>query len=399
MDGAAPARRFPSVRAGLTAPGNPISEGTEVRLSSFIRDNVDGIVDEWETFARSLDPEGTMGITELRDHAKEMLLVIAHDLDTAQSEREGSKKARGESDATGVTHETPAQAHGTGRAGSGYDVAEMVSEYRALRASVIRLWTKAEGRLEGGDIEDLVRFSEAIDQALAESTDRFMRELDRTRDIFLGVLGHDLRTPLGAMITAAQFILEVEELSAALKMARIVVSSGTRMDHMVDDLLDFTRGRFGTIPVVPTAVDLGEVLRASVEEFESARPGVKVELQMEGDLQGEWDGPRLSQVWSNLLGNAADHGVQGTPIRVAATSVGDEVVCSVHNVGPRISKDRLRNIFKPLVTDSSGARGADHLGLGLFIVEQIVKSHRGRIHVESDAERGTTFLVHLPRRT
>ena len=163
-----------------------------MRLSTFIKKNTEPIVVEWETFARSLVPVGSMDVTELRDHAKQMLLVIAEDLETPQTERERASKAKGEADADHTTPRTPAEAHGTERAGSGFDVGQMVSEYRALRASVIRLWTKAKGSLEGEDVGDLIRFSEAIDQALAESTSRFMKELDRTREIFLGALGHDL---------------------------------------------------------------------------------------------------------------------------------------------------------------------------------------------------------------
>ncbi|MSR36310.1 MAG: HAMP domain-containing histidine kinase [Gemmatimonadetes bacterium] len=111
------------------------------------------------------------------------------------------------------------QAHGSDRADSGFTVEAMVSEYRALRASVIRLWTEENRQLDASDVDDLVRFSESIDQSLAESTSRFTDEIDHTKETFLGILGHDLRTPLGAMITSGQFILEVDDLATAHKMA------------------------------------------------------------------------------------------------------------------------------------------------------------------------------------
>jgi signal transduction histidine kinase len=373
-------------------------------LSQFIRAHMESIVAEWETFARSVVPaDSPMNIAELRDHAKQMLLVIADDLETPQTASEGSRKSKGHSDADeatseGSTVDTPAQSHGTGRAESGFDISEMVSEYRALRASVIRLWTQEKGQLSHDDVDDLVRFSEAIDQALAESTSRFTSELDRTREIFLGVLGHDLRTPLGAIVTSAQFTLEAGNLPTALKMAGVIVSSGRRMTHMVDDLLDFTRGRLGAaIPVERAPLDLSEVLLASVEEIKASRPDTVVSLDIDGDLRGEWDGPRLSQVWSNLLGNAVDHGSAAGSITVTARGGAEEVVCSVHNHGVPIPAAELRHIFNPLVTSAGGTRDAEHLGLGLYIAEQIVKGHGGWIDVQSSAASGTTFTVHLPR--
>jgi signal transduction histidine kinase len=374
-----------------------------MKLSHFIRTHMERIVAEWETFARSLCPPGsTMNIAELRDHAKQMLLVIADDLETPQTKREGSQKAKGQTDAEGAIaegspRETPAQSHGTGRAESGFDISEMVSEYRALRASVIRLWTEEQGQLSPEDVADLVRFSEAIDQALAESTSRFTTELDRTREIFLGILGHDLKTPLGAIVTSAQFTLEAGDLSTALKMAGVIVSSGLRMTQMVDDLLDFTRGRLGAvIPVEPTPLDLRKVLLASVEEVKASRPDTVVNLDLDGDLRGVWDGPRLSQLWSNLLGNAVDHGSATGSITVTANGAADEVVCSIHNQGVPIPEAELRHIFNPMVTFGAD-RAGDHLGLGLYIAEQIVKAHGGSIEVESTPEGGTTFTVHLPR--
>jgi signal transduction histidine kinase len=375
-----------------------------MQLSRFIRVNIEPIVAEWEAFARSMaPPNSTMDIAELRDHAKQMLLVIANDLETPQTNSEGKAKAKGHSDAEestpeGSPHETPAQAHGTGRAESGFDVAQMVSEYRALRASVVRLWTQECGALNAEDVKDLVRFSEAIDQALAESTGRFTSELERTREIFLGVLGHDLRTPLSAIVTSALFTIEVADLPTATKMAAVIVSSGNRMTQMVDDLLDFTRGRLGArIPVAAAPLDLKAILWASVEEMKAARPETAIYVDIKGDLRGEWDGARLSQVWSNLLGNAVDHGAAATPITLTARGEATEVVCSVHNQGRAIPEAELQHIFDPMSSNPPELRRGDHLGLGLYIAGQIVKGHGGWIDVDSNPIAGTTFTVHLPR--
>jgi signal transduction histidine kinase len=371
-----------------------------MRLSQFILTHTEEILSEWEAFARSIVPSG-MDIVGLRDHAREMLEVIARDLETPQTPRQESDKSKGRSDADPdpSTPDTPAQAHGSGRAESGFTFEQMVSEYRAMRASVIRLWTVETGELKGSDIEDLIRFSEAIDQALAESTSRFTADLDYTKETFLGILGHDLRTPLGAIVTSAQFMLEVADLKppADTLMPRIV-SSGMRMSRMVDDLLDFVRGRLdGSIPIVRRDVDLRGVLEEAIGEIRGSRPDATVFFETSGDLRGEWDSARLSQVLSNLLSNAVSHGSADTPITVRARGEADEVVLSVHNRGRPIRKDQLPLLFDPMKRKSAAARDSDHLGLGLYITERVVSGHGGRIEVESNDERGTTFVVRLPR--
>src|SRR5688500_15183846 len=131
------------------------------RLSTFIRDNTEQILSEWETFARALPMGNSMDIAALRDHAKEMLGVIARDLEMPQTEREQADKARGESDADERQAPTAAQEHGSGRAESGFTVAQMVSEFRALRASVMRLWSKQQREVAVTDLEDATRFNEA----------------------------------------------------------------------------------------------------------------------------------------------------------------------------------------------------------------------------------------------
>jgi signal transduction histidine kinase len=371
-----------------------------VRLSEFIRYNSEKIISEWEAFARSLDPDGTMDVEALRDHAQGMLTEIARDLETPQTEREGKDKSKGQSDSDETGPDTPAQEHGSGRAESGFTFEQMVSEYRAMRASVIRLWSEATGELKKADIEDLIRFSEAIDQALAESTSRFVEDLDYTKEIFLGILGHDLRTPLGAMITSAQFMLELDDLNPTQhKLTTAIQSSGVRMTRMVDDLLEFTRGRLGvSIPVERGELDLEKVLRDAIEEINASRSDNPVILKTSGDLHGEWDGARLSQVLSNLLSNAVGHGSAGTPVTVTAQGDADQVAFSVHNQGRPIPQQDIKQIFNPLRRSPSASRDSEHLGLGLYIVERIVAGHGGTIGVESSEVLGTKFTVRLPKR-
>lgn len=372
-----------------------------MRLSEFILTETEQILVEFEAFARTIASGDSMDIAALRDHAKAMLMYIANDIETPQNSAESTDKSRGLSDApfSADLLGTAAQAHGSGRAESGFSVGEMVSEYRAMRASVIRLWTEHEGALDKNDVADLMRFNESIDQALAESMVRFTGSIERTRETFLAMLGHDLRSPLGAIITSAQFLQEVGELNpkAAMLVSRIV-SSGVRMNHMVDDLLDFTRSQLGSaIPIVRKRVDLNAVITDAVDEVLASRPDTSVNVELTGDLTGDFDAGRVSQVLSNLLTNARTHGASGTPITVAASGTGSEIVISVHNNGPPIPRAHFDHIFDPLSTFESLSRDAGHLGLGLYIAKRIVVGHGGRIVVASSKAEGTTFTVYLPR--
>lgn len=373
-----------------------------MRLADFILANREPILAEWEEFARTCLPasEG-MNIAELRDHANDMLTVIAADLSAPQGGWAQSEKSKGRAPA--VTGRTAATRHGADRAESGFSTGQMVSEYRALRASVIRLWAEAEGAAGPDDLEDLTRFNEAIDQALAESIVRYTTDLDNSKEMFLAMLGHDLRTPIGAVMTSAQFILEtdtaLEEPSRGL-MSRIA-SSAKRMNHMVGTLLDFTRSRLGGgIPIERAPMNMGQTALDVTGEVLAAHPDRSIEVDARGDLDGEWDCERVSQVLTNLIANALEHGSADTPVRVEVRGNDADVIVSVHNRGPAIPRDRLARLFDPMKTargagSSGGTSGG--LGLGLYIAERIVNAHRGAITVKSDEDE-TVFTVKLPRR-
>jgi signal transduction histidine kinase len=372
------------------------------RLSRFIRDNAELILAEWETFARSLPGGGAMDVAALRDHAKEMLLAIAADLERPQSDRVQDEKARGERDALEVREATAAQEHGTGRAGSGFTVGQMVAEFRALRASVTRLWLAEaqDGALT--DLTDLIRFNEAIDQAIAESVSRFSQSLARTQERFLAILSHDLRTPLGAIITSTRFMLDaggLEEPNRTL-VAR-ASSSARRMNQMVLDLVEFTRTRLDdAIPVVRAEVDGRRLVHDVVLEIAASYPDSVVQVETAGNLSGAWDADRLTQALTNLVGNAVQHGASAKPVRVSARGLADIVMLSVHNEGSPIPPEQQAAIFRDgeRITGRAAATDRRHQGLGLFIVERIVAAHGGAVSVRSSLEEGTTFTIRLPRR-
>ena len=371
-------------------------------LSRFIRDNAEPILAEWETFARSLPGGEAMNVAALRDHAKEMLSAIAADLERPQSDRAQDEKARGERDAGDARDTTPAQEHGTGRAGSGFTVGQMVAEFRALRASVTRLWLDERAELAHTDLTDLVRFNEAIDQAIAESVSRFSQAVAETQERFLAILSHDLRTPLGAIITSTRFMLDaggLEEPNRTL-VAR-ASSSARRMNQMVLDLVEFTRTRLDdAIPVVRAEVNARRLVHDVVQEIAASYPDSVVQVETGGDLSGAWDADRLTQALTNLVGNAVQHGAPGKPIRVSARGLVDEVTLSVHNEGPPIPAEQQAVIFQEGQRVGARPAAADrrHQGLGLYIVARIVAAHGGAVSVRSTAAEGTTFTIRLPRK-
>ena len=365
-------------------------------IATFIRENNEPILQEWENFARGLPIAAEMDVAALRDHAKKMLSVIARDLETPQTARQADEKAKGAAVGDERQATTAASEHGADRAESGFTVEQMVAEFRALRASVVRLWTDAHGQAGRAELDELIRFNEAIDQAIAESLTRHTSELGHTKERFLAILGHDLRTPLGAILMSAQFMADTgKRPESELKLVQTIERSARRMNEMVSDLLDFARTRFGdTIPVETDEMDVGRMLRDVISEVTASHPDSKPQLETLGSLRGEWDCERLTQAMTNLISNAVDHGADKGPIKVAARGSDREVVITVQNEGPPIPPERLSRIFQAGNRDEPDRR---HLGLGLYIVDRIVAAHGGTIDVESSADRGTAFTLRLPK--
>ena len=367
------------------------------RLSQFIRDHREEVLAAWETFARERSST-TMDVAALRDHAGAMLDVIVGDLDRPQTEEQRSEKALGELDVANDKINAASQ-HGVGRAASGFSVQSMLAEFRALRASVISLWRQQERQAGPDELEDIVRFNEAIDQAIAESMARYTHEVETARGRFFAVLGHDLRTPLGVIQTSSQFLLETAALTAA---QRTVIAgmerSGRRMTELVKDLLDLALTRLGTgIPIERASMDIGDLLRDVVAEVTASRPESRIEIQTKGPLRGAWDRARLAQALINLVGNAVQHGSTEMPIVVEADGEDRKrVTVSVTNHGRAIPPAQIGGLFDAMKGASSNG-DRRHLGLGLYIVDKIVDAHGGSIDVRSSEAEGTTFAVCLPR--
>lgn len=374
-----------------------------MNLSSFIVQNMEIILQEWEDFAKELTRESqhVMDTAELRDHAEEMLRIIATDLATPEATQESIDKSHGL--ASRLTDEyTAAERHASDRLSAGFTIEQLMAEYRALRASVLRLW---ERQISGAsEIRDIVRFNEAIDQSLTDSVARFSAMVQQSQNLFLAILGHDVRTPLGAISMVAQFLLLDEKLSPTThKMASRILNSNKRIDEIVGDLLDFATTHLGEgIPISPSAMNLADVCEDLVEEVRTFHPDHQIELKQCGDMQVVWDSARISQAFSNLIANAIQHGSKTDPIIIMVSEEGEEIVWTIHNKGDIIPLDTLRTIFDPakrfaLRTTNEPNLSQRNLGLGLYITREIISAHSGKIDIASHETEGTTFTIHLPR--
>ena len=217
-------------------------------------------------------------------------------------------------------------------------------------------------------------------------------------EMFMAVLGHDLRNPLTAVLGFAKVLQQRGGDEAVQKIGMRILSSGERMQRMIEDVLDLARARLaGGIVIRPSAADLGTLVSRVVQEHQAAFPGHRIDMTQVGNLAGEWDADRLAQVASNLIGNALQHGEDSEPVRISLDgSAAQQVVLSVANAGG-IPSDLLPYLFDPFHGGKRRMGRNGGLGLGLYIVQQIVRAHHGHVEVQSGAERETVFRVSVPR--
>lgn len=372
-----------------------------MRLSKFILDHMEPILQGWEDFAGSVDtPMPALDSRGLRNHAEQILRRIALDMRTAQTVQQQIRKSHGYGPAS--VDETPAQRHGITRLMAGFTLDQVVSEYRALRSSVIRLWLEQEWQVATHQIDDLVRFNEAIDQALVESIASYGEAVESTRKMVLAILGHDLRSPLSAVTMGADLLLRSKQLGNREKsIATQVASSGQHASRMVNDLLDLARCNLGTgVPVKRETADLHFICQGTVDEVRAGHPQAQIVFNDTEKVVGQFDAARMAQVFSNLMGNAVRHGDLQKPIHVTLKRDRTSVFFSVLNFGEPISPEAIPILFSPegrYSSYSDDKRGETvGLGLGLFIAAQIVAGHNGKIDVESTWEQGTVFRVSIP---
>lgn len=370
-----------------------------MRLTEFVTRETDRIADEWTRFARTLQPTAAaMTAEDLRDSLPTLLAAIVRQMEVRLSDVEVGA-ARDDPGGQGHEVNEPSGVHALSRFEVGFDLQQVISEYRALRLSVLRLWAEQPDP-EGADKAGVWAFNEAIDEALAEAAARYTEKIHELKDLFLGVMGHDLRNPLSAIIMSANALAKSPSIDEqGRRRLRRMVGSAERMQRMIVDVLDLTRRRFGrALPIHPEPTDFGALCREIADEMRASHPLCDVRIEERGDLRGEWDRGRIIEVISNLLTNSAQHGAEGAPVAVLVVGEEHHVILSVTNQGTPIPEADLAELFEPFHTAGNRADESGNLGLGLFIAREVVQAHGGSITASSSEEQGTTFTVRLPRR-
>ncbi len=243
--------------------------------------------------------------------------------------------------------------------------------------------------------------SALADQAAVALEKTRLDERGKFRDRLIGIVSHDLRSPINTILLGTSMLLEHDELDApTLKTLRRILSAGERAERMIRDLLDYTQAHLGGgIHVNRLQTDLAPIVRRVMDEIEVGHPECDLVLAYDGsNTTADLDEDRIAQVIGNVLSNAVSYRTPGTQITIEVRGNATQVSFAVHNTGATIPADRLGQIFEPMQQVSPGAnRSQRSVGLGLYIVESIVKSHRGTVDVTSSETQGTTFTVRIPR--
>jgi two-component system sensor histidine kinase/response regulator len=212
----------------------------------------------------------------------------------------------------------------------------------------------------------------------------------------LAIVGHDLRDPLNVILMSAELLTAAEDANVR-KAANRLTTAGARMRSILDELFDLARARLGGgIPLERKPLDLVTTAQKAVAEVHATQPKRVVDLRHEGEVNGYWDAARLERVFSNLIGNAVSHGDQAGKITVLLRGSEREVSVSVHNDG-HVPEEVLPRLFEPFHARKGMRPRGQGLGLGLYIAQQIILAHGGRIEVRSNPADGTTFRFVLPR--
>lgn len=371
-----------------------------MKLSAFIREHSEQILQTWDEFAATVEHSGKeLDKKALRDHAGQILLAIAADLEQPQSDAEQLAKSRGEAGRDAQADDTAAETHADTRIEAGFAIDAMLTEYRALRASVLRLWAASKAdETHADELEQLMRFNEAIDQAITESVARYTEQVRRYTNLFMGMLGHDIRNPLGTISMSAELLVRSGQL--APKAAEPIVNSTRRIRSIVELIVDFSRAQSnGVMPISIAPANLRVLFDEVIAETQVRHPGIEFILEANGSMNGKWDAARLAQLLSNLLENAISYGARGRPVRVVLYGGVSTVDFSVHNFGAAIPVQDRERIFEPRSRGNllDERRAPNGLGLGLYICREIMRAHAGTLSVRSTATEGTTFIARLPR--
>lgn len=352
-------------------------------LAEFVRENQHALIESWMERVREAGQGVGQPVPELRDHMPKMIEALAQALET------GVLKPDSIEAITGI--------HAIGRVGKQYDIRELVDEYRLLRRELLEAVHAAPPIPDSAraPLKCIAIMNEALDMAIGHAAQLYSSERERARDVFIGMLGHDLRTPLSVIKLSTQSLLRKggELAQDEQKLLHRILQSAARTEKMIADLLEFARTHLGgEVPLERRRVDLRPVVDKVVRDLAAVHAVRTVRVQYAGgDFTGDFDPDRLEQVVTNLIENAVAHGQD--PVEVALREGGGRIDLVVRNQGT-IPPELIPRLFHPFKRSEGDEQG---LGLGLFIVRSIACAHGGDVEVTSTAEEGTTVCVSLPR--
>lgn len=397
-----------------------------MRLSEFIKNNIEIILNEWEAFARSLPPGGQMDVAQLRDHAREILETIVEDMTSSQTDTEQNRKARGKGRLMALALDF-ARKHANRRHEEGFNVNQVVAEYRALRASIIRLWTQEAKTVDADALYELTRFNEEIDQAMTYSVEEFtlvaergrqailddfresetrsraiaesLQQATRNKDEFLAILAHELRNPLAPVQTGIEVLSMMESMPRSTEpLLNIMQRQMVHIVRLVEDLLDVSRISQGKISLHKESVAIADIIHKAMEVtapyINAGNRKVTVELSTES-LIVEGDAVRLTQILGNLLSNAGKHTDVNGQIWITVMRDGSEARIAVRDDGAGIDPEKIKTLFQ-MFRQLNSTR-LEGLGVGLALARKLVELHGGRITASSEGPgHGAEFILYLP---
>ena len=399
-----------------------------MRLADFILANVEPILVEWESFARGIWPKGAAADpAELRNEAGDILRATAVDMQSEQTGPERAEKSKGQSrqDSEGNELTRASSSHGRGRVVSGFELWAVVAEYRALRASVLRLWRETEPDPDLSDLDDVTRFNESMDQSLTHAVRSYAEHVERDRaalmadeqaarrdaeaanrakDLFLATLSHEMRTPLNAIVGWLSILRHEDAQASHFQEGLKVIERNTMAQvQLIDDLLDVSRIVSGKLRVDIQRCELADAINAGVNATRTAADARAITLDVRLDpaaSDAPCDSVRIQQVVWNLVSNAIKFSPNGGHVHVTLSREGSGFQIQVSDTGQGISAELLPHVFDRFrQADSSMRRRFAGLGLGLSIVKYIVEAHGGTVEATSPGEgKGSTFTVRLPLR-
>ncbi|WP_428304362.1 hybrid sensor histidine kinase/response regulator [Lacipirellula sp.] len=395
-----------------------------MRLAEFILANVEAILVEWEAFARSIWPKALIDAStdpaKLRDHAEAILRTSAIEMNSIQTPAQQANKSKGEAgdSAAGERVNRASESHGSERYTSGFELWAVISEYRALRASVIQLWRNSDPEPDLHDLGDITRFNECMDQSLTEAVRTYTQQVEKDRekllkneqdanlakDMFLATLSHEMRTPLNAIVGWIAILRMVGSSKTDLTEGLNVIERNTNAQvKLIEDVLDVSRIVSGKLNLEIADCDIAELIKASMESVRPAADAKDISLSCKLDPSAglaQCDPARITQIIWNLLSNALKFTNKGGHVRVTLRRDRSDLRIAVSDDGEGISADLLPFVFDRFrQSDNSTRRHYGGLGLGLSIVKHLAEMHGGTAEVQSTGVgRGSTFAIRLPIR-